>query len=201
RDNLGHISFNTRWIPGQTSSVRFWLDNWLGYTLADRLGIPVGWQDTFTDTIGDYYYEDTWHFTEDFITRHTDIVIDILSYPMSQDTRDLCIWTGVPSGKLTAKTAYSYCRHRFPSVRWGRWIWSGHMEVRRSLLTWRVVNNLWPFLPVFVALAAFVVPIPKEVNYIEPRNGVIITSPENKGGSTLLQIKRSEQPTYRYVGI
>lgn len=35
-----YIFGNSRWICGLPSKVSFWFDNWLGYIIADRVGIP-----------------------------------------------------------------------------------------------------------------------------------------------------------------
>lgn len=35
------IREESRWLPGQCSSVKFWVDNWLGYSIADRVGVPL----------------------------------------------------------------------------------------------------------------------------------------------------------------
>lgn len=35
-----HIRDNIRWIPGANSKVRFWTDNWLGFVIAEKIGIP-----------------------------------------------------------------------------------------------------------------------------------------------------------------
>lgn len=38
--NCSWPMINSRWLCGYPSAVSFWYDNWLGYTIADRVGIP-----------------------------------------------------------------------------------------------------------------------------------------------------------------
>ncbi|KAL8463486.1 hypothetical protein ACS0TY_034218 [Phlomoides rotata] len=40
RPHILNIQGEGRWILGRTLAVRFWLDNWMGFVIADRIGIP-----------------------------------------------------------------------------------------------------------------------------------------------------------------
>lgn len=35
------LQSESRWLVGESSSVYFWLDDWVGFSIADRLGIPT----------------------------------------------------------------------------------------------------------------------------------------------------------------
>ncbi|KAL8456445.1 hypothetical protein ACS0TY_034597 [Phlomoides rotata] len=61
REHSIHILKEARWILGKHSSVNFWLDNWLGYTIADRLGIPCFVREFLNYSVADYFFDDSWH--------------------------------------------------------------------------------------------------------------------------------------------
>ncbi|KAL8528762.1 hypothetical protein ACS0TY_006280 [Phlomoides rotata] len=76
--HVKRINSEARCIMGKNSSVRFWLDNWLGYVIADRLGIPTFVRDFLGFLILDYFCNDTWHLDELFVMKYLNIVEDIL---------------------------------------------------------------------------------------------------------------------------
>lgn len=51
------------WLIGQNSEVKFWTDNWLGYSIAYKLGIPQHILDLLTCSAGDYLVDGVWYFT------------------------------------------------------------------------------------------------------------------------------------------
>ncbi|KAL8542630.1 hypothetical protein ACS0TY_003492 [Phlomoides rotata] len=83
---LGRLIEGSRWVVGHTSNIRFWNDNWLGYIIADKIGIPSEFADSLISTIGDFFYDEQWHFDYEFFMKHTDIVRDILKIHISRDT-------------------------------------------------------------------------------------------------------------------
>ncbi|XP_057808444.1 uncharacterized protein LOC131022920 [Salvia miltiorrhiza] len=89
--------------------------NWLGYKLVDRIGIPVAVHHSLMQPISDYYFDDTWHFTLDFLQAFPDIAFDIVSVPISggQDCR---AWTHSHFGEVSSSLAMDHIRHSFPSV-------------------------------------------------------------------------------------
>lgn len=40
RKYFGVINDSSQWIKGYVSTVRFWTNNWLGYKIVDKIGIP-----------------------------------------------------------------------------------------------------------------------------------------------------------------
>ncbi|KAL8537668.1 hypothetical protein ACS0TY_012702 [Phlomoides rotata] len=57
-NHVHHILKDARWILGRHSSVNFWLDNWLGYSIADRRGIPNFVRDYVDFSVADYFFDD-----------------------------------------------------------------------------------------------------------------------------------------------
>lgn len=101
--------------------MSFWIDNWLGYRLADRLHIPDHVLSSLTCSVGDYLIDGVWYFTLHFITRHLDVVIGILQTPIhSSDQR---IWPSLAIGILTSKMAYDFLRSPL-HMSWAPWIWA-----------------------------------------------------------------------------
>lgn len=107
RSHMLNFDKSALFLIGNNSNARFWLDNWLGYTIADRLAIPNHVKERLNHTISQYYFDDSWHFTLSFCIDYWDILTDILSYPLGPANSDTIIWPPSALGTITAKTAYS----------------------------------------------------------------------------------------------
>ncbi|KAL8529264.1 hypothetical protein ACS0TY_006624 [Phlomoides rotata] len=92
RKHLGRLVTGSRWVVGHSSGLSFWNDNWLGYIISERIGIPSS-----------------------FV--HTDIVRDILSIHVSRGS-DSRVWGNSISGQLTSRMAYDILRSHNPRVNW-----------------------------------------------------------------------------------
>ncbi|XP_057779989.1 uncharacterized protein LOC130998591 [Salvia miltiorrhiza] len=114
---------------GQGTSVLFWMDNWLGYKLIDKIGIPNSIFRYLQQPISDYYFEGSWHFTLDFLITFPDTAFDIISIPIS-GIGDRRAWTHSHFGKVASSLALDHLRPSFPSVDWGNWIWAPFILVR-----------------------------------------------------------------------
>ncbi|KAL8556379.1 hypothetical protein ACS0TY_003989 [Phlomoides rotata] len=87
--------------PGRPSSlgpvlISFWNDNWLGYIILDRIGIPPSYAAGLSSKIRDYFYEEIWHFDFEFFMKHTDIVRDILRWLTTSFVLPILGLTGLP---------------------------------------------------------------------------------------------------------
>ncbi|KAL8472997.1 hypothetical protein ACS0TY_030000 [Phlomoides rotata] len=120
---------DARWILGKHSSVNFWLDNWLGYTLADRLGIPHFVREFLDYSVANYYFNGAWHLDDFFVMKHLDIVQDILNYSCEAD-EDTLVWPLELHGSLSAKGAYRTAQHHFWEVSWVKWIWGSFIHAK-----------------------------------------------------------------------
>ncbi|KAL8523957.1 hypothetical protein ACS0TY_013787 [Phlomoides rotata] len=89
-------------------------DNWLGYIISEKIGIPADFVAMLTSTIGDYFHDEQWYFDYDFFMMHTDGVKDILRVHVSRDTDDR-VWGSSVSGQLTSRMAYDFI---FPFREW-----------------------------------------------------------------------------------
>ncbi|XP_057785445.1 uncharacterized protein LOC131002988 [Salvia miltiorrhiza] len=128
---------------GDGVNTLFWTDDWLGYRLCDRLSVPSYLHGLLTYSVADYYFDDCWHFSENFVLNFPEIVCDILILPMTSgpDTR---FWKPSLSGNVTSALAFANSCHKFPKVSWGKWIWDAAIPVRRSLVCWRIIHDRIP---------------------------------------------------------
>ncbi|XP_057790991.1 uncharacterized protein LOC131008108 [Salvia miltiorrhiza] len=128
---------------GEGTSINFWIDDWLGYSLVKRCGVPDFLLQTLTCSVADYFYEGIWHFTQNFINVFPEIVCDILLLLVGEGSDDR-FWKSSVHGTVSATAAFSKRCHGFPYVKWGSWIWENFIPVRRSLLCWRLIHNRLP---------------------------------------------------------
>ncbi|XP_057774946.1 uncharacterized protein LOC130993927 [Salvia miltiorrhiza] len=149
RENVSELVENSYSFIGDGSSTYFWLDDWLGYKLVDKLQVPHFMHDFLHQSVADYYFEGAWHFSEDFFIQFPDTVCDILLLPIGE-SEDLKFWKHSVTGDVTAALAYSRICHSFPKVRWGDWIWENYIPVRRLIVCWRIIQNRLPTLDVLI---------------------------------------------------
>ncbi|XP_057780029.1 uncharacterized protein LOC130998633 [Salvia miltiorrhiza] len=130
-------------LLGKGSTVYFWHDDWLGYTIADKINLPSFMRSRLNQTVANYFYDGVWHFSQEFIEEFPYIVCDILLLPIGED-EDVRLWKPSVHGDVTSAQAFVSKCHRFPSVSWGRWLWEDYIHVRRSITCWRVILNRLP---------------------------------------------------------
>lgn len=57
----------------------FWLDDWLGYKLVDKLKVPQFMHERLKHKVSQFFFEGVWHFSPDFINAlPMVVVVDIL---------------------------------------------------------------------------------------------------------------------------
>ncbi|XP_057788467.1 uncharacterized protein LOC131005480 [Salvia miltiorrhiza] len=143
REPIQQVVEDTFCILGNGDSISFWLDNWLGYKLVDRLHIPHYMFPFFSQRVSNYFFNDTWHFTDSFIEAFSEVAFDIIYIPFSDDV-DYRAWTHSRFGELSAALAFDYLAPSYPIVDWGKWIWATFIPVRRSITCWKVILGRLP---------------------------------------------------------
>ncbi|XP_057779593.1 uncharacterized protein LOC130998178 [Salvia miltiorrhiza] len=128
---------------GTGEFINFWKDDWVGYSIAQKCGVPHYVQDFLNYPISDYFYEGVWHFTSDFVDAFPEVVCDILLLPIGEG-QDVRLWKPSLRGEVTAALAFAHHCSRFPSVRWGTWIWENYIPTRRSMICWRLIHGRLP---------------------------------------------------------
>lgn len=99
----------------------FWLDNWLGYRLVDRLGIDEIFHSFLRDRVSAFRENDDWCLTPDFVAAFPDVVDDIRGTVISSHG-DERLWKGSLHGDVTSKVMRLHTRRRFMPINWGTWI-------------------------------------------------------------------------------
>ncbi|XP_057803363.1 uncharacterized protein LOC131018665 [Salvia miltiorrhiza] len=142
RDQIGELVDDSYSYIGSGRETLFWMDDWLGYLLVDKCGVPFFVRDTLRHTVADYFFDGCWHFTQEFVNAFPQIVCDILLVPIGDsDTR---FWKPSLQGKVTSALAFAHHGQKFPQVSWGSWIWEPFIPVRRSLVCWRLLHDRMP---------------------------------------------------------
>ncbi|XP_057775188.1 uncharacterized protein LOC130994172 [Salvia miltiorrhiza] len=142
REEIGGLVWDSYSYIGKGDSVLFWLDDWLGYRLADKCGIPFFLRNSINQTVEDYFFDGVWHFTQEFVNSYPMVVCDILLLPIGDS--DARFWKPSLQGKVTAALAFSHHSHKFPKVSWGTWIWEPYIPTHRSLVCWRLLHDRMP---------------------------------------------------------
>ncbi|XP_057774769.1 uncharacterized protein LOC130993749 [Salvia miltiorrhiza] len=130
-------------LLGKGASVYFWHDDWLGYSIADKINLPNFMRSRLNQTVSNYFYDGVWHFSQEFIDEFPYIICDILLLPIGEE-EDVRLWKPSVHGEVTSALAFASKCHRFPTVNWGRWLWENYIPVRRSITCWRVILNRLP---------------------------------------------------------
>ncbi|XP_057779773.1 uncharacterized protein LOC130998369 [Salvia miltiorrhiza] len=79
--------------------TNFWTDDWIGYQIARKCGVPHYAMEFLTYSVADYFYDD--------------VVCDILLIPIGDDD-DIRLWKPSLHGKVTAVLAFAHHCHPFP---------------------------------------------------------------------------------------
>ncbi|XP_057779860.1 uncharacterized protein LOC130998459 [Salvia miltiorrhiza] len=116
-DGLSVVSSALSGCVPETAFPLVLLYDLLGYRLVDRIGIPNTMHHTLMQPVSDYYFDDTWHFTLDFLQIFSDIAFDIVSVPIGGG-EDRRAWTHSHFGEVSASLAMDHIRPHFPIVDW-----------------------------------------------------------------------------------
>ncbi|XP_057779784.1 uncharacterized protein LOC130998382 [Salvia miltiorrhiza] len=149
KHEIDQLMENTYSCISRGDNTYFWRDNWLGYTLVDKLKIPHYMHDYLNFSVQDYFYDGVWHFSASFVNRFPEVVADILLVLMSGEA-DSLYWKHSVRGDILTALAFSNKCHCFPKVKWGTWIWEPFIPVRRSILCWRVIHGRLPTLDILI---------------------------------------------------
>ncbi|XP_057771115.1 uncharacterized protein LOC130990904 [Salvia miltiorrhiza] len=128
RSEIPQLISDTYCSVGNGQLVNFWTDDWLGFLMADKCGVPHFMRDFLTQSVAEYFYDGIWHFTQSFADTFPEIVCKILLAPVGDDS-DIRYWKPSLHGNVTSAFAFSHHCHRFPKVKWGTWLWEKHIPV------------------------------------------------------------------------
>lgn len=140
------------WIPGEQSQVLFWTDNWLGYSIVEKAGIPNELRDQFQNKISIYRDGDNWLLDSNFADACPEITKDVINIRIPSGSRYIMVWAKHKLGQINSAAAYEYCRNEFPRVNWGSWIWAKFIPPTRSSFVWWLI---WSKIPTWDTLEAY----------------------------------------------
>lgn len=133
------IQNHSQWLVGNGKSVRFWLDNWLGFSIIDAIDDCNFYLDSM---VSDYVVDGKWMLPTSVIEILGEIVQLVVSYQLSSDIVML-IWPSAITGEFSMKCAYdSITSHKshsnMPSL------WESYIPTNKSLLVWRLYHHKMP---------------------------------------------------------
>lgn len=82
---------NCAWSIIRSSMLNFWNDDWLGYKISDRIGLPLELQATLKDRVCGYFFDGKWHFSVGFICLFAQVIIDLLNLQLVEGS-DRRVW-------------------------------------------------------------------------------------------------------------
>ncbi|XP_057793119.1 uncharacterized protein LOC131009729 [Salvia miltiorrhiza] len=100
-------------VVGNGTSTLFWHDDWLGYRIRDKVGIPPFLWNFLQQNISDYFFDGCWHFSANFVENFPEIVCDILLIPLG-NVLDERFWKPSLRGDVTSSLAFANISNRYP---------------------------------------------------------------------------------------
>ncbi|XP_019435167.1 PREDICTED: uncharacterized protein LOC109341679 [Lupinus angustifolius] len=139
------IKDNSIWLLGDGSSINYWLDNWLGSSIADLLAIPYPISSVLQARVADFMQDSSWIIPEWLARLHPTVCQQIMNTPIpSATTDDRLAWLHSIDGSLSMKEAYLFTKPAQTHLNWCKQVWSISIPPSKSFLTWRLYNNRLP---------------------------------------------------------
>lgn len=133
---------NIRWLVGDGSSIRFWKDNWLGEIMVQSCHIDFDYLDLLNDKVSSFISDGAWALPSSFQRAHPEVSKAISSISLPLDSvPDQVIWASSSLGTLSSSYAYIALSHPFPTVPWGNRLWHASIQPRKSLASWKIIQN------------------------------------------------------------
>ena len=83
RDVFVDIQGSSQWLPGFGSQLNFWTSNFLGYSIADKIGIPLHYRSYLCASISDFFCDHTWYISDEFSNAFPQVVADMINVVFS----------------------------------------------------------------------------------------------------------------------
>lgn len=122
-----------QWVPSSNLGLSFWHDNWLGYSIVDRIGVHYKARKALHAFVSDLRLNGSWNMSFDLISQHADIAPDIHRLVLSR--RDVYVYRVSPDGKANVKIFYKTLTAATPKVSWGSDLWHHYIPPSHSILT------------------------------------------------------------------
>lgn len=128
---------NCKWIIGNGKTDNFWLDDWLGISLASKFKIPEKYHNTLTLKVGDWWHNHCWNVGTNTQMAFPTILNLISSTVISDlDVEDSLVWKNSSTGVLAMKDAYKHIIKPCPSLLWSSFPWDCDSPSSHSKIVW-----------------------------------------------------------------
>lgn len=98
--------------------------------------------DFLNDKISSFILNGAWSLPLSFQCLYPDVSKSIFSTSLLIDhSSDQVIWASCASGFLTSSEAYELFCPSLPILPWGKRIWHASIQPRKSLATWKIIQN------------------------------------------------------------
>ncbi|XP_058783003.1 uncharacterized protein LOC131657648 [Vicia villosa] len=115
----GTVMENCMWSIGNGTRVNFWLDNWLGQSLASKFHIPEKFHFALTSEVSDWWINNSWSIRNNIQLAFPNQLHSIFAVTIPDvEIEDLFIWKNAKDGQLTLKEAYNTIIKPNPSTTW-----------------------------------------------------------------------------------
>ena len=143
RPHCDSLRNESRWLLGQHSNVRFWLDNWLGRPLIDMVDVQSSLVPPIDAVMGDVTSDARWSLPSTLQQLYPDIASEIDRVLFSTES-DVMVRTCSLDGKVTCAGACASLIHAGNLVSCGEQIWAAFIPPSRSILTWKLLDDKLP---------------------------------------------------------
>lgn len=77
KHNFKLVNDICQWMPSSNFRLSFWQDNWLGYSIANKIGVHYIARKSLHDSISDLRLNCSWNLPVDLVSQHADIATNI----------------------------------------------------------------------------------------------------------------------------
>lgn len=136
---------NCNWIIGNGKNVNFWLDNWLGVSLASKYNIPYRFHRTLTFVVSDWWSNNCWNVNSNTQLAFPSLLNTISRFSILDiDVPDALVWRNYTTCMLSIKDAYKEIGKPCPSALWVDFLWDRGSPPSHSMLMWIFMHHKIP---------------------------------------------------------
>ncbi|KAK1321152.1 hypothetical protein QJS10_CPA03g00790 [Acorus calamus] len=134
---------------GKRDTINIWTDPWLhGFGLQHYLqgSTLLCWGPPREVLLNTLIQDGKWHKPHRWPSENDELWNDIAELEVGGGGRDILVWTGSKTGKISCSSAWENIRKKRPSTPWTRALWNPIQPPRRSFLCWQAALDRLPTL-------------------------------------------------------
>ncbi|XP_058734177.1 uncharacterized protein LOC131605902 [Vicia villosa] len=135
---------NCIWSLGNGNTVNFWLDNWVGETLASKFKVTGLFHNSLVSKVRHWWNSEAWSINTNIQTAIPDLLSTISKFSISDLSPDLLAWKNYVNGALSLKEAYNFFLKPSPQPAWSSFPWDKDTSPSHSMIVWRFMHNKLP---------------------------------------------------------